>query len=94
MLSIKLKFVRWFHSKFPAKYCWADCVAWAYSRNRFNPFRIDKATACDLESREGDNGMCYCGGWNKGQCFDKLSKEEREAYRNKITETDTTKPPF
>lgn len=77
MFRLKLKFIKWFHSKFPGKYCWADCVAWAYSKS-WNPFTVDRSEGCKKESTEHSTKSCYCGGWQKGKCFDLLSKEDQE----------------
>lgn len=77
----KLKFVRWFSALFPGKYCWADCVSWSFSRGRFNPFRIDGTKGCEIESKEHSTGHCYCGGWQDGQCWDKLSKAEQDKIK-------------
>lgn len=83
----KLNFIRWFHSKFPAKYCWADCVSWSFSPYKFNPFSIDSAKGCKAESKEHSTGFCYCGSWNKGKCFDLLPESEKNKIRNENTET-------
>ncbi len=77
----KLKFISWFHSKFPGKYCWADCVMWSMHPYKFNPFRVDKSKACEIESIEHDCKACYCGGWDNGKCWDLLPKEERESIK-------------
>lgn len=78
LVGRKLKFISWFNKKFPAKYCWADCVAWSYSPTRFNPFKLDRSRACEIESKEHYTGLCYCGEWNEGKCFVALPKEEQE----------------
>lgn len=91
MIRFKLRFIGWFHSKFPAKYCWADCVSWAYSK-RWNPFKIDKAKACEIESVTHSCEQCYCGAWNRGKCWDLISEKEREALRQ--SETELSSPPF
>ena len=77
--SVKLSFVSRLHRARPGKLCWADCVAWAYSPHRFNPFRIDNAKGCAAESLTHMNRSCYCGIWNDGTCFDLLPKSERDA---------------
>lgn len=74
----KLSFVSKFHHKHKGQYCWADCVAWAFNYSRFNPFRIDKSKSCEIESQTHETEMCYCGGWEKGKCWDLLSKPEQE----------------
>ncbi len=90
----KLNFIRWFHSKFPDKYCWADCVSWSYSPYKFNPFRIDSAKGCQIESTTHSTNSCYCGGWNNGKCFDKLTQAEKDEIRKGITETPAIDLPF
>lgn len=81
--SAKLKFVKWFSDQYSGKYCWADCVMWAYNATRFNPYKIDKATGCAQESIDHDTQSCYCGGWNSGQCWDLLSKKDQDAENEK-----------
>lgn len=78
----KLQFISWFHSKFPGKYCWVDCVAWSFNPRKFNPFRVDSAKACQTESETHDTLMCYCGGWQEGKCWDKLTAQEKENITN------------
>lgn len=90
LLVLKLRFIGFFHSKlFPGKYCWADCVSWAYGRKRWNPFRIDSSRGCKTESKEREHHACYCGGWKDGQCYDLMTKEQRQEYidhANKVHE--------
>jgi hypothetical protein len=83
-VRLKLKFITWFFNKHPDKYCWADCVSWAYSP-KLNPFKVDSASACEKES--SDTGSCYCGCWYKGKCYLTLSSEEKNAIikENSIT---------
>lgn len=90
----KLKFIQWFYSKFPGKYCWADCVAWSFSATRFNPLKVDSSRGCMIESVTHDSGMCYCSGWNKGQCYDLLSEAEKRAVKEEYKEVDLTQIPF
>lgn len=80
--KLKLKFITWFHSKFPGKYCWADCVSWSFSPYRFNPFKVDSTKACEIESINHSTGGCYCGNWSNGKCWDKLSVQEKEEFIN------------
>lgn len=76
----KLRFVYWFDKKFPGKYCWADCVSWAFNSGAFNPFKIGNAQACKTESEiDAYYHQCYCGGWSKGKCWALLTDEERNA---------------
>lgn len=84
LVKKKLSFVSWVHFKFKGTYCWADCVGWAYNPYRLNPFKIETSKGCEEESKIHDTGMCYCGGWNKGVCWEKLSKEEKERQLNEI----------
>lgn len=79
----KLKFIRRFASLFVGKYCWADCVAWAFSATRFNPFKIEPSKGCEIES--ADKKTCYCGGWADGKCVEKLSETEIEILRESLT---------
>ncbi len=90
----KLKFIVWFHSKFPNKYCWADCVVWAFSPKKLNPFSIDSANACEAESKTHSTSMCYCGNWREGKCYDKLSKEEKEILSNNSKKESADDLPF
>lgn len=78
LLKSKLKFIGWFHDRFKGKYCWADCVAWAYNPSQFNPFKAGTSKGCKIESKQHDTKMCYCGGWNNGVCWDTLPKQEQE----------------
>jgi len=78
-----MKFINWFYKKFPGKYCWTDCVSWAYASERWNPFKIDRPTGCATESKEHPTKACYCGCWMNGKCWDLLSKEEQEKIKNK-----------
>lgn len=78
----KMKFVTWWDKKFPGKYCWADCVSWAFAYDRWNPFKIESSRGCEIESKtDGLYKMCYCGGWKDGICFAKLPKEEQLRIR-------------
>lgn len=79
----KLKFVKWFHSLQPHKYCWTDCVAFAYSPTRLNPFKIDNSIGCKIES-ESNCENCYCGSWYKGECWDKMSKEKQNKIKQDL----------
>lgn len=81
----RMRFVSWFHSLFPGKYCWADCVSWAYSKS-WNPFIIDNAKGCEQESLDHPHRLCYCGGWKDGKCYDKLTKEEKDSEIKAIKE--------
>lgn len=74
----KLRFVQWWDDKYPGKYCWADCVSWAFNPYSFNPFKIADSGACEIESKEHQHKMCYCGGWDNGVCFAKLPTEEQK----------------
>jgi hypothetical protein len=91
MQKLKLKFVYWLNKKFPGRYCWADCVAWAFSKRR-NPFKISDSSGCKRESETHSSDSCYCGGWVKGKCFDLLSEKEQAALRIKHLETESEMP--
>lgn len=78
----KLKFVKWFHSFQPHKYCWTDCVAFAYSPFRINPFKIDAPIGCKIDSETSNH--CYCGSWYKGECWDKMTKEKQANIKTEI----------
>lgn len=93
MLKIKLKFISWFHAKFPGKYCWADCVAWGYSK-RWNPFKIESSKGCEFESISHPNKTCYCGGWQDGNCWEKMSKDEKEKFKQQSASEMTDGIPF
>lgn len=80
----KMKFISWFHNLYPDKYCWTDCVGWAFRSDSFNPFRIENARGCEIESIQHEHQCCYCGGWQSGKCFSKLSDEEQEKMRNRF----------
>lgn len=90
--KFKLKVASLLHSMFPGKYCWADCVVFAFSNTRWNPFKIDSAKGCEIESKEHSTKMCYCGGWNNGQCWDKLPKKEQERIRAEIKKEMANEP--
>lgn len=79
----RLKFIQVFDRLFKNKYCWADCVSWAFNGSLFSnsirpisPFKIDSSESCRKES-EGWN-TCYCGRFCNGFAFDELSKEEQQ----------------
>jgi hypothetical protein len=90
----KLKFVSWFDNLFKGKYCWTDCVSFAFSPERFNPFRIESSKGCEIESIKHQHKLCYCGGWQNGKCFAKLSKEEQNKIREEMENTRPIEPPF
>lgn len=94
IVSRKLTFVRWFHSKHPGKYCWADCVSYAFSSSSINPFKIQSAIGCKKESLEHSCKACYCGAWSQGKCFDLLSKEEQNLLRIRIKNKVSSQLPF
>ena len=88
---LKFKYVEWLDRSFPGKYCWADCVCWAISSSRLNPFKIDSSQGCNIESITHPCKLCYCGGWQNGRCWDLMTQEERdkitrerEAYADKL----------
>jgi len=81
--KVKLKFINWFFNLFPDKYCWADCVSWAYS-NRINPFKISSSLPCKIESKEHEHNLCYCGGWTNGKCYHTLPKIEKDRIQAEI----------
>jgi len=93
MTRLKIKFVSWFNDRYRGKYCWADCVAWAYSK-RLNPFKIDSSKGCEIESKEHSTNLCYCGGWKDGKCFALLPKEEQEKIRKELREEPIIGFPF
>ena len=64
------------HDAFPARYCWADCVAYSVSSERVSPFRIDGCQGCKAESIE--QGACYCGAWCNGATWSSMSEAERD----------------
>ena len=79
----RLKFIQLFDRIFKNKYCWADCVSWAFNGSLFsneikpvNPFKIDSSKNCRKESEGGNT--CYCGRFWDGFAFDELSKEEQQ----------------
>ncbi len=77
----KLKFVQWWDRINPGKYCWADCVSWAFDPEQWNPFKIGGSEGCEIESIEHEHEICYCGGWNKGVCFATLPQSERDRIK-------------
>ena len=66
------------------KYCWADCVSYSFAPFRFNPFKIESSRGCEIESKEHDTNMCYCGGWENGVCYDKLTQDEKDKMQIEI----------
>jgi len=89
LVKRKLSFAGWLHHKFKGKYCWADCVGWAYNPARLNPFKIENSNACCEESKTHSTNMCYCGGWNNGVCYDLLSKEEKQKMKDEFDKQET-----
>lgn len=71
----KLAIATRLHNASPARYCWADCVAYSVSSERANPLKIDGGAACKSESLE--KGACYCGAWCKGVTWSSMSEAER-----------------
>lgn len=69
------------HGAFPARYCWADCVAYSISCERFNPFKIDGCEGCRADSIK--QGTCYCGAWCNGVTWSGMSEAERDEARSK-----------
>ncbi len=90
--KFRLKLVTWLDRMLPGKYCWPDCVIWAMYKKNWNPFSIDSAEGCKEASIHHEHELCYCGVWYKGQCWTKLSNEEREAYKAGQSESDHPKP--
>lgn len=71
----KLALANRLHTAFPARYCWADCVAYSVANYRLNPFKIDGCEGCKAESVE--KGACYCGAWCNGVTWGGMSEAER-----------------
>jgi len=88
-----MRFASWWHNQFPGKYCWADCVSWVFDWKRFNPFRIEKAGGCKIES-ETYPFNCYCGCWINGKCWDLLSEKEQHAIIAKRDGDNPSTDPF
>lgn len=88
----KMRFVTWWFGLFPGKYCWADCVTWAFSPKRYNPFNIDTSKGCEEESKTHEHESCYCGNWNAGKCWDKYSKAEQKAITDEIDKQRAEQP--
>jgi hypothetical protein len=78
----KLWFVAILNDRWPERYCWADCVAFAFSPERYNPFKIECSTGCIIESK--DMKACYCGQFADGKCFGRLSEAEQEQIRTNL----------
>lgn len=81
----KLALANRLHTAFPARYCWADCVAYSVSSERANPFKIDGCAACKSESLE--KGACYCGAWCNGVTWSSMSEAERDEARCPTADT-------
>lgn len=71
----KLKFIRFIDRIFNNKLCWADCVSWAFSNDRWNPLKIQRG--CRFEK-----GICYCGRFCDGKAYDELTEEEIKNLNN------------
>lgn len=56
----------------PGRYCWGDLVMWAM----YGPRRIDSGERCRAESVESATQSCYCGQFERGFCWSKLSARE------------------
>lgn len=81
------------HRARPGRYCWADLAMWAM----FGPRRIDSGERCRVESTEGPLRSCYCGQFENGFCWSKLSASERkrvEAARKATREAQPEDVPF
>lgn len=76
---VKLALASRLHEAFPARYCWADCVAYSVSSYRANPLKIDGCKGCKAESIE--QGACYCGAWCNGVTWSSMSEAERDEAR-------------
>lgn len=77
----KIRFVSWFDSVFPGKYCWAECVSWAFNCYNLNPFTIERSKGCKQESIDHEHKMCYCGGWQGGKCWALLTDEQQNKIK-------------
>lgn len=73
MVLPKLKFILWFTKRFPGKYCWAECVSFAYGSGQWNPFKVMDSKGCEAASKK--EMACYCGQWCEGKCDDKENKK-------------------
>lgn len=80
--NLKLKFMFWFYDQIPKKYCWADCVSWAFDTESFNPFKIGRSGGCCTESKE--RIACYCGCWVEGKHTTEITDKEMEETRNRF----------
>lgn len=80
--KLRLRFIYFFDSVFKNKFCWADCVSWAFNFKvkKFNPFNIDLAKTCREESEE--YGTCYCGRFYQGLAVSDLNASELIKARN------------
>lgn len=92
LVGLKLKIATWLDKKYPGKYCWAACVAWAYNYDSLNPFKIDSSKACKIESITHPHKLCYCGGWENGKCFALLPKEEQKEIIEKLEKESKESP--
>lgn len=84
----KLRFISWWYNRNRRKYCWPDCVSWAYNPYRINPFIIDSCRGCQIESEFSQSASCWCGAWNNG-VFKKDANDQKVSI-----EKENTEPPF
>jgi len=75
----KLRLAQFLHDKFPARFCWADCVSYAYGVFYFNPLKIQGCKGCKIESEQ--NTACYCGQWCNGRLWRDLTPTEQSEAR-------------
>lgn len=59
----KLCFITWLDSRLPNRFCWTDCVGWAFDPMAFNPFKLRRPVGCKLDDH------CYCGRYVFGEKF-------------------------
>ena len=81
----KLAVAHRLHAAYPTRFCWADCVAYAYSCESLNPLKIDGCGGCKKESIE--TGNCYCGQWCNGRSWSELSEVEKLEARGETEQT-------
>lgn len=90
--KIRFALVSLIDEVFRNRFCWADCVSWAfnYRVKKWNPFNIELAKTCREESEESESA-CYCGRFYKGIPVDEFTREELEKVQNGVLSEDVIK---
>lgn len=90
MRRIKLKIAHWLYDMFPKRFCWAELVAWSYSKKVFPKWdKNNEGDGCKTASEKEE--CCYCGCWFNG----KNSRDKDFVLPEWMKEKEiTSQPPF